>query len=286
MGSMKPAAVVSTRCPLPTTLLQPPVLLGVQTVRPPLLFRSHVHLPVAWVAFPLSCSPSFLEALTVFSLPWYRPFSQKTWDVGVTLSLYLSSVGPLHLTLGVFFSLRESFRLAWWSGGDRKLCWWPPARPGRAAPRALSVLPSCSTASAFVGQSPLFSAPPSLPNVTRLCLLSASCSHHCVPPAQLFCLPCLLCIDSEHKGPGEDIPPGQPASVSATSVLGPVALCLVCGFGWSGSGSLVGIHTLQMPLFPFFWCTHSGCPGCPPWMASPGPASAGLCTRSLGASLG
>lgn len=148
---------------------------------------------------------------------------------------------------------------------------------GSGSPRALSALLSCSTASAFTGLSPRFSVPPSLPDVTRLRLLSASCSYHCLPPTHLFCPPCHLCLSPEHRGPGEDIPPGRPASVSAASVLGTAALCLLRGFGWFGSGPPVGIHT----LFRRRSSSSSGAlPAATP-TASPQPASAGLCTLSL-----
>ncbi|XP_032282422.1 KRAB domain-containing protein 4 isoform X4 [Phoca vitulina] len=81
----------------------------------------------------------------------------------------------------------------------------------------------------------------------------------------------------EHRGPGEDIPPGRPASVSAASVLGTAALCLLRGFGWFGSGPPVGIHT----LFRRRSSSSSGAlPAATP-TASPQPASAGLCTLSL-----
>ena len=99
------------------------------------------------------------------------------------------------------------------------------ARPG--SPRALSALLSCSTASPFTGSSPRLLVPLSPVNVTRLSLSSASCSDHPLPPTHLFCLPCHLCLYSEHKGPGEGIPlppPGEPAPASTASVLGTVAL--------------------------------------------------------------
>lgn len=179
----------------------------------------------------------------------------------MTRPLYLSSCGPFTPDAGSPLQAQGSHP-AWLAGagGDQKLCWWPPARPGRAAPVLSPRSCLLNRVSLHGTQSSLLSPPVSsrcdpTPPVVSFLLLPLPPSHS----------PVLSSVSSLSFPRTQGTRRGHPSRAACFSErrlrpghsgsLPPPWVWLV--WLWAPCGDP---HTLQTPVFLFFWRAPSGHP--------------------------